>query len=59
LRATQWSADAKRTFGYHRIGILAAVVNTFSLVLIALFIFWEAVHRLRSWSFGSSRIASV
>jgi cobalt-zinc-cadmium efflux system protein len=48
LRAAKWPADAKRTFGYHRIGILAAVVNAFSLVLIALFIFWEAVHRLRS-----------
>jgi cobalt-zinc-cadmium efflux system protein len=46
LRASQWPADAKRTYGYHRIGILAAVANAVSLVLIALFIFWEAVHRL-------------
>ncbi len=48
VRAAQWPADAKRTYGYHRIGILAAVVNAVSLVLIALFIFWEAVHRLLS-----------
>lgn len=48
LRAAQWPADAKRTYGYHRIGILAAVVNAVSLVLIALFIFWEAIHRLRA-----------
>jgi cobalt-zinc-cadmium efflux system protein len=48
VRAANWPADAKRTFGYHRIGILAALVNAVSLVVIALFIFWEAVERLRS-----------
>lgn len=35
------------TYGYHRVGILAAVVNAVSLVVIALFIFWEAVERWR------------
>src|SRR5438874_646912 len=35
------------TYGYHRVGILAALVNAVSLVVIALFIFWEAVDRLR------------
>jgi cobalt-zinc-cadmium efflux system protein len=48
VRAAQWPADSKRTYGYHRIGILAAVVNAASLVLIAVFIFWEAVHRILS-----------
>src|SRR2546428_9956358 len=38
----------KRTFGYHRVGILAALVNAVSLVLIALLIFWEAIARLRN-----------
>ena len=33
----------KRTFGYHRVGILAALVNAVSLVVIALLIFWEAI----------------
>jgi cobalt-zinc-cadmium efflux system protein len=37
----------ERTFGYHRVGILAALVNAVSLVVIALLIFWEAVERLR------------
>lgn len=41
-------ADAKRTYGYHRVGILAALVNAVSLVLIALFIFWEAAQRFPS-----------
>ncbi|HMF58505.1 MAG TPA: cation diffusion facilitator family transporter [Pyrinomonadaceae bacterium] len=39
-------STAKRTFGYHRVGILAALVNSVSLVVIALLIFWEAVSRL-------------
>ena len=40
-------SDAQRTFGYHRVGILAALVNALSLIVIALLIFWEAVGRLR------------
>jgi cobalt-zinc-cadmium efflux system protein len=35
------------TYGYHRVGILAALVNAVSLVVIALLIFWEAVDRFR------------
>jgi cobalt-zinc-cadmium efflux system protein len=35
------------TFGYHRVGILAALINSASLVVIALLIFWEALQRLR------------
>ena len=40
-------SSAKRTYGYHRVGILVALVNAVSLVLIALLIFWEAASRLR------------
>ena len=35
-----------KTFGYHRTGVLAAFINASTLVLIALFIFYEAVERL-------------
>jgi len=35
------------TFGYHRVGIFAAVANAVSLVLIAVFIGWEAIARIR------------
>src|SRR5262249_52173473 len=48
LRMARRPADAKRTYGYHRVGILAALVNAVSLVVIALAIFWEAVQRLRA-----------
>lgn len=40
-------STAQRTFGYHRVGILAALVNSVSLIVIALLIFWEATNRLR------------
>ena len=39
-------ADDARTFGYQRAGVLAAFVNAVSLVIIALWIGVEAVHRL-------------
>jgi cobalt-zinc-cadmium efflux system protein len=39
-------ADNKRTFGYHRVGILAALANAGGLVVMAGVIFWEALHRL-------------
>ena len=41
-------ADSKRTFGYHRVGILAALANAGGLVVMAIAIFWEAVLRLKS-----------
>ena len=43
----QKPSTAKRTFGHHRVGILTALVNSVSLVVIALLIFWEAIARLR------------
>jgi cobalt-zinc-cadmium efflux system protein len=48
LRVSRRPADPQRTFGSYRAGILAALVNAVSLVVMALFIFWEAVQRLRS-----------
>src|SRR6266446_8612526 len=47
LWIAQRPSSAKRTFGNHRVGILVALVNAVSLVVIALLIFWEAVSRLR------------
>jgi len=36
------------TFGYHRVGVFAALVNAVSLVFIALVIGWEAIARIRA-----------
>jgi cobalt-zinc-cadmium efflux system protein len=41
-------ANSNMTYGYHRIGILAALINAVSLVVIALLIGWEAIQRLLS-----------
>src|SRR5581483_9558236 len=48
--AVHWAerpADAERTFGYRRAGILAAFTNSILLVLVALALFWEAFERFR------------
>lgn len=46
LRVASRPSTASRTFGYHRVGILAALVNAVSLVVIALLVAYEAVTRL-------------
>lgn len=40
-------ADASRTYGYHRIGILAALANAVTLILIVIFIVYEAIGRFQ------------
>ncbi|HLX55869.1 MAG TPA: cation diffusion facilitator family transporter [Ktedonobacteraceae bacterium] len=40
-------ANARKTFGYHRVGILAALANAVTLILIAVVILWEAVQRFQ------------
>lgn len=45
LRLTSQPASQQRTYGYHRAGILAALVNSTTLVVIALGIFYEAYRR--------------
>ena len=40
--------SSTKTYGYHRAGVLAALVNAISLVAVSFFIFYEAFHRLRS-----------
>jgi cobalt-zinc-cadmium efflux system protein len=39
-------ADEEKTYGYHRAGVLAAFVNAVTLLLLALFIFYESYQRL-------------
>jgi cobalt-zinc-cadmium efflux system protein len=40
-------ANARKTFGYHRVGILAALVNAVTLIVIAIAITWEAIQRFQ------------
>lgn len=46
IQMTARPADAKRSYGYHRMQVLAAFVNGLSLLAIALWIVIEAVRRL-------------
>jgi len=48
IRLTSQPADARKTYGYHRAGILVALVNSTTLVLISLGIFYEAWQRFRN-----------
>jgi cobalt-zinc-cadmium efflux system protein len=41
-------SDFRATYGYQRIGLLAALINGASLIVIALFIFFETYRRLVS-----------
>lgn len=45
LRLTSQPANQEKTYGYHRAGILAALANSTTLVVIAMGIFYEAYHR--------------
>ncbi len=38
--------DQERTFGYHRVGVLAALANAVTLILLAIYIFYEGYQRL-------------
>jgi cobalt-zinc-cadmium efflux system protein len=40
-------ASSTKTYGYHRAGVLVALVNAVSLVAVAFFIFYEAFRRLQ------------
>ena len=46
LRITTRPANSGKTYGYHRAGILVALVNSTTLVLISLGIFYDAYRRL-------------
>ncbi|QBD83786.1 cation transporter [Ktedonosporobacter rubrisoli] len=39
--------NERKTFGYHRVGILAALLNAITLILIAVAISWEAIQRFQ------------
>jgi cobalt-zinc-cadmium efflux system protein len=41
-------ADARRTYGWHRVEILAALANGVTLVALSLFIIWEGWRRLHA-----------
>jgi len=66
LRQAEKPADANMTFGYYRSGVLAALVNGVSLILIMLWILWEAYGRLHNpppvqgkWMFAAAGVGMM
>jgi cobalt-zinc-cadmium efflux system protein len=64
MRWAQRPADQERTFGYQRASILAAFTNSLVLLLLALWLGYEAIERLRtpvavveSWMVWTSLLA--
>jgi cobalt-zinc-cadmium efflux system protein len=47
VRIERRPANPGKTYGYHRAGVLAAFINSGTLVAFTLYLFYEAVHRLR------------
>src|SRR5262245_1930156 len=45
IRLTAQPSNAQKTYGYHRAGILVALINSTTLVLISLGVFYEAYQR--------------
>ena len=48
MRVAERPANDEKTFGYHRVGTLAAFINAIILVLISAFLFYEAWQRFRN-----------
>src|SRR5205807_2654664 len=48
VRLERRPATAEKSYGYQRAGVLTAFVNAGALVALTIYIFWEAVARLRA-----------
>lgn len=47
IRQAERPASHSMTFGYHRVGVLVAIINAVSIFAVALYIFYEAFRRLQ------------
>jgi cobalt-zinc-cadmium efflux system protein len=48
MRWAERPADSEKTYGYHRAGTLAAFTNAVLLIVLALWLAYEAIERLRN-----------
>src|ERR1700720_3265667 len=48
MRWAERPADSEKTYGYHRAGILAAFTNAVLLILLSMWLGYEAIERLRA-----------
>ena len=47
VRQAERPPSSRMTFGYHRVGVIIAIVNAVSIFAMAAFIFYQAYHRLQ------------
>ena len=47
-RVARRPADATRTYGFHRVRVLAALANGATLLLLVVWIIWEAIQRINT-----------
>jgi len=66
MRWAQRPADSERTYGYHRAGTLAAFTNAVLLIVLSVWLGYEAIQRLRapvevveSWMIWTSLAALI
>lgn len=66
LKQAEKPSNRKMTYGYHRAGILAALINGITLILITIWILWEAYGRFQhpehitpTWMFVGAGIGLV
>src|SRR5690242_9609723 len=48
--------SATKTYGWHRAGVLAALLNASSLIVVSFLIFYEAFRRLQNPDHGHARV---
>ena len=48
VRLEKKPATAEKSYGYHRAGVVTAFINAGTLVALTIYIFVEAIHRLRT-----------
>src|SRR5947207_6496845 len=48
MRWAQRPADSEKTYGYRRAGVLAAFTNAVLLVILAMWLGWQSIERLRA-----------
>ena len=47
-RVSKRESNSRKTFGYKRVEIMAAFINSFILAAICIFLIWEAIERFRN-----------
>ncbi len=52
-------ANTKKTYGYHRVGIVVALLNGLALAQIVVYIFYDAIRRLSATNLVQDRILMV